>query len=40
MEYKVVQDVSVEDQVFDVRYHPTSENNLIGTVTIAGDLHL
>lgn len=40
MEYKVFKDISLEDQVFDVRYHPTSESNLIGAVTIAGHLHL
>lgn len=40
MDYKVTKELKFADQVFDARYHPNHDDNLIGVVTIAGDIHL
>lgn len=40
MDFEVKHEVKFRDMVFDTRYHPSSDVDLIVAVTIAGDVHL
>lgn len=33
-------EIDLGEQIFDARFHPNSESNLIAAATIAGDVHL
>lgn len=38
MDYKIDQDINLDDQIFDVRFHP--KGDVFAAATIAGDIHL
>jgi len=40
MDFKVKTEIKLDHQIFDSRFHPCSESNLIAAATIAGDVHL